>query len=195
LKSAADLQCHQLLELALLAEEYLCPSLLFEIEMRLLAFGARECVCCNCLADKNLRCEGGDIRYYNYDETRSTHVYNTPVGCSRLITPETALDVLAVSQQLESTHGDFETKCLNSGESSGHKVAIPFVAAKIEAISTILGNFKAVIASNSFLRQIDDNKGDISRASSYHSAMIDQDESAIMLLLLCLHELKHNPPG
>jgi hypothetical protein len=202
LKAAADLQCQQLLELALLAEEYLCPSLIMECEMRLLAYGSRECVCRNCLAERNLRCEGGDNRCYNRDETMKRHLYNIPGGCSSLITPQTALDVLAVSQQLEESagfhEGFYETRCLNSGEiqraqSPGQIVTTPFVAAKIESISTILRNFKGVITADSFLRQTDDEKEHMSSSPSDPLVMNDKDESAIMLLLLCLDELKHNP--
>jgi len=38
-------QCHQLLEMALVAEEYLCPSLLLECEIRLLMQTSSRCEC------------------------------------------------------------------------------------------------------------------------------------------------------
>ena len=78
LKRAPIEQCSQLLELALVAEEYICPSLLAECELRLLEKSyTGVCICHRCISGIILS--------------------------NALITPDSGLDILAVAQQLEQS--------------------------------------------------------------------------------------------
>ncbi|KAL7522528.1 hypothetical protein ACHAWX_007222 [Stephanocyclus meneghinianus] len=128
LNAIPSIQCHQLLELALLAEEYLCPTLILECEMRLLKHGNRECICSHCSdsynskADK-MRClvqqrchedasactgDSGFCKITGVYECKTTSFTDSPR--SGLITPETVLDVLVVAQhmvQSSSAHNGF----------------------------------------------------------------------------------------
>lgn len=172
-KSGPELKCHQLLELALLAQEYLCPTLILECEMRLLGYGSKDCICHNCMIEKNCLESDGE-----------SYIYKIGGPCSSLITPQNALDVLAVAETFAAHQGYYETKC--SEKSLSTKITSPFIAAKIAAVKTILTHFKAVCDSDAFLRQTQDNQFDT-------LSDVGVDESCTMLLSLCLGELKNNP--
>jgi hypothetical protein len=180
LKSGVLAQCHQLLDLALLAEEYLCPSLILECEMRLLKL-CRHCVCRDCLVENNF------IAHSGTDTSKHCKI-NIKEPCFELITPETALDVLAVAQQLEESsmaqNHFYETQYLHSYKKP--KSLLPFSAARFTAVSVLLMNFKAVIGSESFLRQQEcDKEHDEDRLSKIGSC-----EDTMMILSMCLEELK-----
>ena len=143
LKKSSIEQCHQLLDLALIAEEYLCPSLLLECELRLLIqvsilekHSVAPCICPQCSSGvfqsrEQLLCPAGiqclDKGKHNLDDGLSLHcepVGVTFYGCfvfsnenGSLITPESGLDVLAMAQQLEqsSCHDFYRTELYRSG--------------------------------------------------------------------------------
>ena len=178
--SSPSLQCYQLLDLVLLAEEYICPTLILECEMRLLGCG--QCVCQNCLLDqRRLRdTEGGDSKYE----------YVIDASCSGVITAETALDVLAVAQQLEQSSAAYQcyytTKQVycNSSPATTKSIPGPFIAAKMAAISLIFEHFKDVISSASFSQHISVS----SEEETMSLSQANCDKDAIMLLLMCLDE-------
>jgi hypothetical protein len=172
LKIGAIHQCHQLLELALLAEEYLCPTLLLECEMRLLKYRDRQCICPNCLADQRQN-TGAEA-----EDEHDAPFYG-------LITAETALDVIAVAQQLEESSATYETKHI--------KIGGPFVTVKRAAIEVILINFKAVISSRSFLQHTRYNDDKFSYSDQDPEVTHGTDEDSMMLLSMCLDELRYNP--
>jgi hypothetical protein len=135
-------QCRQLLELALIAEEYMCPSLLLECELRLLMqvsflekHSFAPCICPQCSSGvfqskEQLLCPAGiqclEKAKLNLGDGLSLHcepVGVTLYGCMSsnenggLITPESGLDVLAVAQQLEqsSCQDFYRTEFYRSG--------------------------------------------------------------------------------
>jgi hypothetical protein len=191
LKSAPELQCQQLLELALLAEEHSCPTLILECEMRLLKYGSRECICRNCLVEMGGLESDGDSGRYLYKIVGGSF--------SGLITPQTALDVLAVAQQLEESSCAYETKYhtrsmtgISRSPLHENKVTVPFVAAKIAAVAVILRHFKATCASDSFLHQTRCATTEIIDCSLEPPSPASVDENSMMLLSLCLEEFRQN---
>mmetsp|Transcript_23160 Transcript_23160/g.39588 ORF Transcript_23160/g.39588 Transcript_23160/m.39588 type:complete len:668 (-) Transcript_23160:1430-3433(-) len=202
-------QCHQLLELALIAEEYLCPSLILECEIRLLMqTSSPNCICPQCCSGAistekqiecptRLQCLENARKNGNADdlcEPAGVYAYKTSSfimlsGQNGLITAGTAIDVLAVSQQLEQSlscqQGLYAIKYCQSKsidnpnstmvmpsfggwdintdkERDSGCITVPFAAAKIMAIWVQLRDFSAVIRSDSYLRQIksDDDEDD-----------------------------------
>jgi len=127
LRGSSTEQCQQLLELALLAEEYLCPSLLLECELRLLERSSCTlCICPQCSGGKQISTNHvsstDQVAYRaelqclekardNLDESLSmfcqpngVHIYKSSVVSSKsksIITAQNGLDILAVAQQLE----------------------------------------------------------------------------------------------
>ena len=127
LRGSPTEQCQQLLELALLAEEYLCPSLLLECELRLLErSGCTLCICPQCSGGKQIsmnqvsptdqvvhRTELQCLEKArdNLNESLSmfcqpigVHIYKSTIVSSNsrsIITAQNGLDILAVAQQLE----------------------------------------------------------------------------------------------
>jgi len=127
LRGSPTKQCQQLLELALLAEEYLCPSLLLECELRLLERSSCTlCICPQCSGGKQISTNNisptDQVVYRtelqclekardNLDESLSVfckpigvHIYKSSIVSSNSKLTHTAqngLDILAVAQQLE----------------------------------------------------------------------------------------------
>jgi Ankyrin repeats (many copies) len=152
--------CHALLELMLVAGEYLCWSLVQECEMRLLAADSRSCHCCLCSRAATAATDGSCS---NKDEIECEYYSAGPSMC---ITPDTALDVLTVCQYMgQSLVGDTSYTLRRSEEStlpswlgvglasSKWVVKKPLEALKEAAIGTILMNFQAVMATDAFRSQ------------------------------------------
>ena len=117
-------RCRELLELSLLAEEFLCPSLVLECEMRLLSDDGTECFgrcCASC----------------------SRYAVQSP---SRSITAEKAINVLAVSQRGFSmpsrSYVDLQPSNAPHVEGKGF-----FFWARAVALKTILQQFSEVLRS------------------------------------------------
>lgn len=181
LKSGSpSLQCTQLLDLVLLAEEYLCPTLILECEMRLL--GSGQCVCRNCLIDHR--------RLRETECCSSVYEYVIDASCTGVITAETALDVIAVAKQLEQSSAAhqcyYKTKQVycNSSPATTKSIPGPFIAAKMTAISLCLKSFKDVINSASFAQHTSMS----SEEETMSCSQANCDKDAIMLLLMCLEE-------
>ena len=119
-------QCNQLIELATLADEYLCPSLLLECELRLLERrSASLCLCPHCsggtvLSKERVECPiilkllekaknnlHGDLSLHC--NPVGVHIYKTSSAimssnqAKSFITAHNAVDILAIAQQLESS--------------------------------------------------------------------------------------------
>lgn len=90
--SNAQQGCQDMLDLMLIAEEFLCPTLMQECVMRLLSSDSAQCFCWNCC--KSVQAVVGGTKMV---EAECLFVIQGP---SRLISVETAVDCLAVSQQL-----------------------------------------------------------------------------------------------
>ena len=87
------------------AEQYLCPSLVQEVEMRILSARPRQCHCCHCsFRNETSLVENGMIS--------CTYVTTGPSAC---IQPESALEVLAIA--LHYVEGD----CMGS---SGYELLV-----------------------------------------------------------------------
>ncbi|KAL7542163.1 hypothetical protein ACHAXR_011580 [Thalassiosira sp. AJA248-18] len=239
-------QCHQLLEMALVADEYLCPSLLLECEIRLLmqtsSHGTKSgslCICPHCSGEiiasneqlmcpvrlkclENAKKNLGSDDLSLYCEPVGVYAYKTSTfiisNQSGLITAQSALDVLAVAQQLDqssSCQNGYAIKYCRSGSIDGPNstmampsfggwsidtdkgvgagcVSVPFSAAKMMSIWVMLRDFPAVIKSDSYLRQTRSNNEDEIAEVDSAIAMVGQagnDEDAILLLQTCLDEL------
>ena len=220
-------QCRQLLELALLADEYLCPSLMLECEVRLLAASAHgTCICKHCgggsVLTRNetkcrvhLRCLDDASREDCRGLCQAVGVYDLRVTSfvapdnSGLINSETALDVIAVGQQLaeSSREGCFWLKytraraiencalAFNSGfiDPDDHNsgcLEVPFEAAKMFSIWLVLRDFTSVMTSPSFLRQSDHSDGEEIDEGTLADGY---EKDATLLLQMCLQELARNP--
>ena len=223
--------CHQLLELALVAEEYICPSLLLEIEMRLLMpTSSPACICPHCCgispeeqpdcpialkclekAKQNQYCEPAGV--YSY---KTSNFISSQGG---LITPDSAIDVLAVAQQLDQSSSCrqelYALKYCRSGSIEDPKstvtmpsfggwnidviksigagcIEVPFAAAKTTAIGKMLRDFSAVITSDSYSRQIKSDVDDnavIEADNPFAEETQSGSEDATLLLQTCLEEL------
>jgi hypothetical protein len=109
--------CNVLLQLLLVAQEFLCPSLILECEMRLLTGNV---VCCKCplcsyslLSDHSLKIVRGDkennvVVYEGSIYKSNIHKSsNSSIAGNRddeaLIGPQSALDVLSVSQHIDES--------------------------------------------------------------------------------------------
>mmetsp|Transcript_17545 Transcript_17545/g.26416 ORF Transcript_17545/g.26416 Transcript_17545/m.26416 type:complete len:184 (+) Transcript_17545:1-552(+) len=127
---------------------------------------------------------------------------------SSLISPESAINVLAVAQQLDQSssaqNGSYALKFtthesvastdidVEGGKNAGVLTA-PFLACKIAASYTLLRDFKLFMAQ---ANTQDDNDGDgdgddIPLLAGGRDSTVD--ESCILLLRTCLEELAQNP--
>mmetsp|Transcript_14276 Transcript_14276/g.29044 ORF Transcript_14276/g.29044 Transcript_14276/m.29044 type:complete len:757 (+) Transcript_14276:3-2273(+) len=237
-------QCDQILEMALIAEEYLCPTLIMECEMRLLngtilpstSFNEASsyCICVHCVgsyaSSKDLcSCP---IRRFCLEDAENKCIENNldcsmclPAGVysviassvisnqTKLITPESAMNVLAVADQLsQSSYCQDEfyaikyccfgtavqkntaiplCRCgidLNKEPWSGC-IYKPFDAAKTTAITVMLRDFHSVMTSESFLMQVQGDNSNLSDALSCMDSAHIMEENAALLLRTCLDEL------
>lgn len=96
--------CRFLLELMLVAEEYLCQSLIKECEMRLLNSDPKRCFCFSCCRAVRAHPsnDGGGVVECLY----------LVDGCSSLVKGSTALDVLSVTEYMDG--GSYSIKFVNS---------------------------------------------------------------------------------
>jgi ankyrin repeat protein len=166
---ADPLQCaSDLMELACIAEEFICPTLLQECEMRLLSSDPFQCFCWSCCSGvRAAHCNGGD------PEPCGECLYQVQ-GPSRLLVAERVLDALAVSSEMGSLGVISDTSIKRSStmpnscqsgkdtkrlwdqfDKSQSTCVAPFAHAKEAAIKTCLSDFVKVSTSRAFLSQID----------------------------------------
>mmetsp|Transcript_11742 Transcript_11742/g.17717 ORF Transcript_11742/g.17717 Transcript_11742/m.17717 type:complete len:253 (-) Transcript_11742:229-987(-) len=86
--------CRDLLDLAMLANEFLCPSLLMECELRLLTSKPYSCFC---------RCCCGVTRQSEHGANENPLICVDVEGPAFLITADTALDIVILSQQISGS--------------------------------------------------------------------------------------------
>ena len=193
-------QCaSDLLELAVIAEEFLCPSLVQECEMRLLSADPFQCYCWSCcLATRGTQCTPKG------SSSCAECLYRVR-GPSKLLTADCILDVLAVSCQLESlstnTYRGSSVKWWSRswstkqvwGSFDGNVCdnAAPFACLKDAAIQTCLRHFTIVSKSQAFLSQVDF----VLSCDGFNQLDTDSAErnAQAVLLQTCLHETATSP--
>ena len=196
------LQCaSDLLELAIIAEEFICPSLLRECEMRLLSSDPFRCFCWSCCsAVRESQCNNND------SSAPCGECLVHVKGPSRLLTAECVLDALAVSSELQAV-GTTEDCCIINCSSSQmeksanqiwslidkkqHNYTPPFVHAKDSAIQVCLCDFTNVSESQAFLSQVDLLVGGDVLGKERGESNVRQAQS--VLLFSCLWELSTMP--
>ena len=185
-----------LLELMLIGEEYICPSLIQECELRLL--GAMiassqlgECVCPSCCKSIRLSKDGGGLPVaeclVSIDRERTSVRFPANL----------ALDALAVIDQVEAvaglgykfnvsktkatyTRSDVAWKLLENGSSEGGDSTLAATALLKDGIlSFMLENFVRIVETPSFEENM--QQGD------------DPKESQALLLRYCLEALRESP--
>jgi ankyrin repeat protein len=191
--------CWELMELLLAAEEFICRSLVQECEMRLLAADPRQCFCVSCARTETILDQQVDCHY----------LVDGPSHC---ITPDSALDVLAVAQHVNEAclEEDYvlcvtnnetivSSRAYNSNDSSAGdddtSVLKPMQALREAAVCTLLQGFQAVSQSETFESQLAEdaantNSLESSTGAPSFSTTLKVDE---WLLQMCLQELAASP--
>jgi hypothetical protein len=191
--------CWELMELLLAAEEFICRSLVQECEMRLLAADPRQCFCVACARAGTIKDQQVDCHY----------LVDGPSHC---ITPDSALDVLAVAQHVSEAclEADYmlcvtnngtivSSRAYNANGSSGGdgdgdaSVLKPMQALREAAVCTVLQGFQAVSQSETFASQLAD--GAVNTNSTYTGATPSSNtlKADEWLLQMCLQELAASP--
>ena len=223
--------------MALIGEEYLCSSLVAECEAGLLMqHPSPGCICPHCcgIFEEHARCPVRRKCFEKANETiendelahceaEGVYAYKTSSfimlsSQSGLVTPESAIDILAISQQLEQSspfQKDFyAVKFCKTGledpssatcgnwnididkDIGAGCIECPFGAAKMIAVLAMLRDFPAVIGSDSYMRQMkhaSDGDGISEVDDSFALTVTDDDEHAILLLRACVEELGSHP--
>ncbi len=186
--------CHEILELMVVGEEFLCFSLVQECEMRLLALNPTACFCWYCA--KNVKAQDDEIAECWYSVT----------GPSHLLSGNTALDVLAVLQHLRSgvDHnykifqvnrpipwvkllGPAKTWNQEDGRVSSLHAAVSCL--KDAAIGIILSSFNEVVKSVSFRESVEWTEWDHDEEAKRPWVSEKETSHKILLLQMCLEEL------
>jgi len=165
-----------LLDLLVVAQEFICPTLIQECEMRLLASEARQCFCCSCAMQSV--------------EDKLTYCVAGPSCC---INCETALDVLSVamsvsdscqemaSYEIEVSWNDTPMSAWSSW--TGATKLRPLDALREAVSRTILLNYSTVTSTECFDLYM---KGEDSLVDLY-------DDKTATFLRLCLDEYLRAP--
>ena len=144
--------CRELMELSLIADEYICPSLLAECEMRLISSKPHVCFCwCCCTTVESIAEREADAFALSSNSIECEFSVCTP---SKLITARTAFSILLLSHQLAPCHSGYEIKVDGVGPTTfrvGYPVCQPFVVAKLIALKAILLEFRACQEGESYL--------------------------------------------
>ena len=198
--------CQDLLELMIVAEEFLCFSLLQECEMRLLHHEQHVCFCWSC---------SRAVRHHAGEEKGVADCLCVASGPSCFVDGSTALDVLAPIQHLEGLAGQYsihETtrpaswlQCLvprtlwTRDDSSIWSYHGALSALKRITISTILSQFPNVVKSEAFQESSDWNDGILEDEVSFCRHQVAHSGgllNRILLLQFCLEELSQQtfPP-
>lgn len=111
--------CRYLLELMIVAEEFIVPSLVQEIEMRLVSSKPKSCFCWDCC--QTLRVisseeSGGGQQQQQQQQHKAECLYMVEVGNTKtnssMVTKESALDILGVTEYVALGLDDYYTICL-----------------------------------------------------------------------------------
>lgn len=173
--------CRELLELSLLAEEFLCPSLSLEVEMRLISSKPRSCFCWCCCShierisfDQTQKPEHFSNDDFNVSNYFNCHYSVDSSSC--LINADTAIDTLSLAQEIFVSCKDYSIS-VKSGDSfddnqalSGYKDGRnrgeyiydrPFIAVKAISLKALLQEFKNVLKSDGYIERYHDIMEDI----------------------------------
>lgn len=159
----------ELLDLMLIAEQFLCLSLLNETTQRLLSSYPQQCFCLWCSTQMNEKADG------------SMKVFCLSAGPSSFVTASNALDILAVAQQIQDSGVELKPTLEVSLDACWKTVVNlkPSECLRFEAVSTILQHFDFVVNNSSFHEQI----------KRYH----DIEHAQRLLLHMCMEELADVP--
>lgn len=203
LSSNSSQCCQDLLDLLFLAEEFLCPSLTQECEMRLLSSNPWGCFCSSCNRATNMIATSKPASGYTNKDMDCVYVVDGP---SILVNAERVLDVVAVAQYLESVSErqtyalDFSvhlnglsSTLLNPNESrkdgtSGGWTRLPsstkpLLGIREVAMSVILNDFLGVLQSKAYASQVQECDPSFQDQEEY------ENEAPSLLLQMCLDEI------
>lgn len=106
--------CRYLLELMIVAEELLVPSLVQEIEMRLVSSKPKNCFCWDCC--QTLRVISSEESAGSQQHHKAECLYMVEVGNTKtdssMVTQDSALDILGVTEYVALGLDDYYTICL-----------------------------------------------------------------------------------
>jgi hypothetical protein len=202
LSSDALLCCNELLELALVAEEFLCPSLVKECEMRILATDPRACFCWNyATLSKEIKAvqkkEGHALRdeqvCFTVDSVAATCMYHVSSPPAAL-TADNALDVLAVAQQVsyvDNSGNDMWIRICSNNTFGTINVSQPFAVVRAAAVRVIMQQFGLVLKSDSYFSQLQPMCASFGNKNNDSVKTDQQDIMAMLLLQTCLDEITH----
>ena len=128
-----------LLELALLADEYLCPSLLQECELRLLSPNLSRCYCVNCCNTTSPMSDRADI---SDDREAMINCLCRVRGTGVLIGVESAADIIAVGRDEGIASTGYQVRAFLPTNKHVECLSLqPFAAASFNAARVLLQNF------------------------------------------------------
>jgi hypothetical protein len=187
--------CHEILELMIVAEEFICLSLLQECEMRLLHHDPHACFCWSC----------SRVVPYQAEEGLVADCFYLAASPSRLLDGSTVLDVLARVQHLEGLSLPYTvrqvsrpaswvqclapTKLWKPDDSSIWSEYGALSTLKSVVIATILFNFPDVVESEAFHESSEWNEGN-DEVSQANVVLLHRT----LLLQFCLEELSMTMP-
>ena len=204
--------CHELLELAYIAEEYLCPSLALEVEMRMLSSKPRGCYCwCCCDQIEHLPCNvtSSQMLDTHLDHFESIQYFNCHYcvkSPSTLIHANTVIDTLSLQQQQHeslvpsdnySIHAYYsfspnkKTLKENDTVTYNHEFIYtnPFMAVKAISMKTILQEFKFCLKSDRYLECLHDAIQHISEDENYDSRQQYEECFSLSILQTILEDI------
>jgi hypothetical protein len=190
---SSEQNTRDILELLFVAEEFLCPSLVQECEMRLLSASPTSCFCWSCAKT---------VRHVKCNEKLVECMYFVDGSC-QLVTAKTALDILAILEHLETMEMEYSlhvtplpssamayvqpSQAWSCFDKNAWKSTRAIVSLKDSAICAILNAFCAVLESDAYRESIDVNEVDNSDNPS--EGMPPES----LLLQMCLDELAASP--
>lgn len=205
--SSQSLSCDLLLELSIIAEEYICPSLMQECEMRLLSQRPHSsCFCWYCCDYISSNSKLENLGKDSLNEVSFQCTYHI-AGSSKLLTAQTTLDVYSVAQQLTMLNKQNGRYKINVVINNDRKVRVngsclmplrksinPFEAVQTAAMKTVLMHFQNVLKSDSFQSNLHDVMLTSEKNESQTISPIKQHESeyAISLLDTCVSSLANS---
>jgi ankyrin repeat protein len=167
--------CQQLLELYALGQEYLCPSLSLECEMRLLASDPYRCVCPQC-------CDKIEVDEEGLTPLIVCH-YCTK-GPSKLMTAENLLGIIAELEELNQLEN-----CYHINVNAMDVYCRPLETIwSIAWMSTIL-NFADVLKSDSYLSVFHSTMREYTDRETPEQLECFGDEIGVLLLKNCMDAL------
>lgn len=185
LSSSREQCCQELVDLLLVSEEFLAPSLARECEMRLISRDPWQYFCWSCSSATTAGSAGSSNLPCGYENRGDECVYIVE-GPPALINPESVLDVVAVAQHLEGSQLPVSSKesyvldfaiCINESASGldSKKVQATNAQQKLTsgcwkslhsstslaslrevAVNYIIANFPSVLKSKAFAAQVEE---------------------------------------